>query len=83
MIYDFDTGYVQGMSDLASPLLYIMQGDTCKAFWFFAKIMEFTVSIGSITFIKNDRQMFFPENRTTILRCLRKLSKINWKCCGN
>ncbi|KPL97518.1 TBC1 domain family member 15-like protein [Sarcoptes scabiei] len=42
MIYDFDTGYVQGMSDLASPLLYIMQGDTCKAFWFFAKIMEFT-----------------------------------------
>lgn len=45
MMYDFDTGYVQGMSDLASPLLYVSEGDTCKAFWFFVKFMEFTVRI--------------------------------------
>ncbi|KAH9415899.1 hypothetical protein DERP_000393 [Dermatophagoides pteronyssinus] len=42
MMYDFDTGYVQGMSDLVSPLLYVAEGDTCKAFWFFVQTMEFT-----------------------------------------
>jgi len=44
MMYDFDTGYVQGMSDLASPLLYVAEGDVGKAFWFFANVMDFTVS---------------------------------------
>ncbi|OTF78902.1 TBC1 domain family member 15-like protein, partial [Euroglyphus maynei] len=44
MMYDFDTGYVQGMSDLVSPLLYVAEGDTCKAFWFFVQTMEFTVT---------------------------------------
>ena len=44
MMYDFDTGYVQGMSDLASPLLYVANGDVSKAFWFFTKVMDFTVS---------------------------------------
>ena len=45
LMYDFDTGYVQGMSDLASPLLYATDGDVCKAFWFFVQIMQFTVSL--------------------------------------
>lgn len=43
MMYDFDTGYVQGMSDLASPLLYVTDGDICKSFWFFTQMMDFTV----------------------------------------
>lgn len=45
MMYDFDTGYVQGMSDLASPLLYVAEGNVEHAFWFFSQVMDFTVSI--------------------------------------
>lgn len=43
-MYDFDTGYVQGMSDLASPMLYVADGDVCKAFWYFVHIMKITVT---------------------------------------
>lgn len=42
MMYDFDTGYVQGMSDLASPLLYVAEGKVEHAFWFFSQVMDFT-----------------------------------------
>ena len=33
-------GYVQGMSDLASPMLVVMNGDEVDAFWAFALYME-------------------------------------------
>ncbi|XP_054164526.1 TBC1 domain family member 17-like [Oppia nitens] len=54
-MYDFDTGYVQGMSDLASPLLYVMDGDVMKAFWCFVRVMKligtnFEMSQSSIKF---------------------------------
>ena len=44
MMYDFDTGYVQGMTDLASPLIFIADGCVEKSFWFFAHVMDFTHS---------------------------------------
>lgn len=40
MMYDFDIGYVQGMSDLAGPILYMYNGDLVKAFWIFVEVMK-------------------------------------------
>eukprot|EP00244_Chara_vulgaris_P005353 TRINITY_DN2119_c0_g1_i3.p1 TRINITY_DN2119_c0_g1~~TRINITY_DN2119_c0_g1_i3.p1 ORF type:complete len:735 (+),score=130.92 TRINITY_DN2119_c0_g1_i3:174-2378(+) len=37
--YNFDLGYCQGMSDLLSPILYIM-GDEADGFWCFTALME-------------------------------------------
>uniref|UniRef100_A0A8D1B9B8 TBC1 domain family member 15 n=1 Tax=Sus scrofa TaxID=9823 RepID=A0A8D1B9B8_PIG len=38
-MYDFDLGYVQGMSDLLSPVLYVMENEV-DAFWCFASYMD-------------------------------------------
>ncbi|MEW5299530.1 MAG: hypothetical protein WDW36_002538 [Sanguina aurantia] len=38
-MYNFDLGYCQGMSDLASPLLYVMR-DEAEAFMCFASLMD-------------------------------------------
>ncbi|KAL2088218.1 hypothetical protein ACEWY4_017046 [Coilia grayii] len=38
-MYDFDLGYVQGMSDLLSPVLYVMENEV-DAFWCFASFMD-------------------------------------------
>lgn len=40
MMYDFDIGYVQGMSDLAGPILYMYNGDLVKSFWVFVEVMK-------------------------------------------
>lgn len=40
MMHDFDIGYVQGMSDLAGPILYMYQGDVVKSFWIFVEVMK-------------------------------------------
>ncbi|GJY42842.1 RabGAP/TBC domain-containing protein [Tanacetum coccineum] len=37
--YNFDLGYCQGMSDLLSPILFIMQ-DESEAFWCFVSLLE-------------------------------------------
>ncbi|OIV99898.1 hypothetical protein TanjilG_26236 [Lupinus angustifolius] len=37
--YNFDLGYCQGMSDLLSPILFVM-GDESDAFWCFVALME-------------------------------------------
>ncbi|KAK1437462.1 hypothetical protein QVD17_03253 [Tagetes erecta] len=37
--YNFDLGYCQGMSDLLSPILYIMK-DESEAFWCFVYLLE-------------------------------------------
>lgn len=39
VMYNFDLGYVQGMSDLASPLLRLLE-DEAQAFWCFVGFME-------------------------------------------
>nr|DBA31137.1 TPA: hypothetical protein GDO54_007034 [Pyxicephalus adspersus] len=38
-MYDFDLGYVQGMSDLLSPILYVMENEA-DAFWCFVSYMD-------------------------------------------
>lgn len=38
-MYDFDLGYVQGMSDLLSPVLYVMENEV-DAFWCFVYFMD-------------------------------------------
>ncbi|XP_010881820.1 TBC1 domain family member 15 [Esox lucius] len=38
-MYDFDLGYVQGMSDLLSPVLYVMENEV-EAFWCFVSYMD-------------------------------------------
>lgn len=40
MMYDFDIGYVQGMSDLAGPILCMYNGDIVKSFWVFVESMK-------------------------------------------
>lgn len=40
MMYDFDIGYVQGMSDIAGPILYMYNGDLVKSFWVFVEVMK-------------------------------------------
>ncbi|MCD9638256.1 hypothetical protein HAX54_022108 [Datura stramonium] len=37
--YNFDLGYCQGMSDLLSPILYVME-DEPESFWCFVALME-------------------------------------------
>lgn len=37
--YNFDLGYCQGMSDLLSPILYVMD-DESESFWCFVALME-------------------------------------------
>ncbi|XP_054821708.1 uncharacterized protein LOC129320330 [Prosopis cineraria] len=37
--YNFDLGYCQGMSDLLSPIYFVM-GDESEAFWCFVALME-------------------------------------------
>ncbi|KAM1360854.1 hypothetical protein COP2_026713 [Malus domestica] len=37
--YNFDLGYCQGMSDLLSPILYVME-DESESFWCFVSLME-------------------------------------------
>lgn len=39
IMYNFDLGYVQGMSDLLSPILYLMR-DEVQAFWCFVGFMN-------------------------------------------
>ncbi|XP_035258021.1 TBC1 domain family member 15 [Anguilla anguilla] len=38
-MYDFDLGYVQGMNDLLSPILYVMENEV-DAFWCFVSYMD-------------------------------------------
>lgn len=44
MMYNFNLGYVQGMSDLLAPILMEIQ-DEILSFWLFVKFMERIVSV--------------------------------------
>jgi len=45
VMYNFDLGYVQGMSDLLSPILMIMNSDEVESFWCFVGFMNRVVSL--------------------------------------
>lgn len=65
MMYDFDIGYLQGMSDLAAPILYVFNGDLVKSFWVFVEVMKLC-----------RRNFEFTQNTIHIqLSCLYKLLK--------
>lgn len=49
IMFNFDLGYVQGMSDLLSPILMIMNGDEIESFWCFVGFMNRIVSYYSIS----------------------------------
>uniref|UniRef100_A0A2I3TCJ8 TBC1 domain family member 17 n=1 Tax=Pan troglodytes TaxID=9598 RepID=A0A2I3TCJ8_PANTR len=58
-MYHFDLGYVQGMSDLLSPILYVIQNEV-DAFWCFCGFMELV-------------QGNFEESQETMKRQLGRL----------
>lgn len=43
VMYDFDLGYVQGMSDILAPILLVMENEV-DAFWCFVGLMDRVVS---------------------------------------
>lgn len=44
VMYNFDLGYVQGMSDLLSPILMLLENE-CDSFWCFVGFMNKLVTI--------------------------------------
>lgn len=49
-MYDFDLGYVQGMSDFLAPIMVVMN-DEVDAFWAFVGLMKRVVSMTLKTLI--------------------------------
>ena len=45
VMYNFDLGYVQGMSDLLAPILYVVQHES-TAFWCFVGYLDMVVRAG-------------------------------------
>uniref|UniRef100_A0A8C4QT28 TBC1 domain family member 15 n=1 Tax=Eptatretus burgeri TaxID=7764 RepID=A0A8C4QT28_EPTBU len=60
-MYDFDLGYVQGMSDLLSPVLYVQESEV-DAFWCFVGFMELRTN--------------FEENQQGMKQQLEQLSTL-------
>lgn len=54
-LHDPDTGYCQGMSDLAMPFLYIYPDDDMMAFWCFTHLMMYW---GRKNFAMDDKGVF-------------------------
>lgn len=50
VMYNFDLGYVQGMSDLLSPILCLMT-DEVDAFWCFVGFMDKVVTYNIIMYL--------------------------------
>jgi hypothetical protein len=42
--FNTDLGYVQGMNELASPIVYVMKNES-EAFWCFKELMDVMVRI--------------------------------------
>ena len=50
VMYNFDLGYVQGMSDLLSPILFVMS-DEVDAFWCFVGFMDKVVTFPLVMYL--------------------------------
>jgi len=50
VMYNFDLGYVQGMSDLLSPILFVMN-DEVDAFWCFVGFMDKVVTFPLVMYL--------------------------------
>lgn len=57
VMYNFDLGYVQGMSDLLSPILYLLRNEV-DAFWCFVGFMRKVVR-SLITVFFHSRKFVF------------------------
>ncbi|XP_003744067.2 TBC1 domain family member 17 [Galendromus occidentalis] len=71
IMYDFDLGYVQGMSDLLSPILSVMQNEP-DSFWCFAKF----VSKIRCNFVDHDRNEEKDQRQLGIKRQLVELHQL-------
>ncbi|XP_022659245.1 TBC1 domain family member 17-like [Varroa destructor] len=71
IMYDFDLGYVQGMSDLLSPILSVMQNEP-DAFWCFSKF----VSMIRYNFIDHGRMEEKEQQQLGIKRQLIQLHQL-------
>ncbi|OQR80354.1 TBC1 domain family member 15 isoform 2 [Tropilaelaps mercedesae] len=71
IMYDFDLGYVQGMSDLLSPILSVMQNEP-DSFWCFAKFL----SLIRCNFIDHDRMEEKDQRQLGIKRQLQQLHQL-------
>ncbi|XJO75589.1 hypothetical protein BDV3_006242 [Batrachochytrium dendrobatidis] len=84
-IYNFDLGYVQGMSDLCSPILEVMD-DEVETFWVFCEYMEKMNS----HFSRNQLGMQLELRRLELLlklidpplyRHMEQTDSVNMFCC--
>ena len=72
VMFNFDLGYVQGMSDLLSPILWVMKNEV-DAFWCFVGFMDRVAS--NFEFDQGNRKYLGTAIivRTTIARIIRRL----------
>ncbi|KAI8995161.1 rab-GTPase-TBC domain-containing protein [Gaertneriomyces semiglobifer] len=88
-MYNFEIGYVQGMNDLAAPLLAIMQ-DESETFWTFVGIMQFGQKNLEKNFARDQTGMRTQLHRLELLikfldpalyLHLQRTESINLFCC--
>lgn len=71
IMYNFDLGYVQGMSDLLAPILCVMQ-DEVDAFWCFVGFMDMTFTNFDLDQAGMKRQL--NDLKTLLAFCNPRLS---------
>jgi len=74
VMYNFDLGYVQGMSDLLSPILFLMENEV-DAFWCFVGFMNRIVGFGikvQYHFLRISCEYTMFSIRVLTLRWIRK-----------
>ncbi|KAJ3241928.1 GTPase activating protein [Chytriomyces hyalinus] len=79
-------GYVQGMSDLLSPILIVCDGDEVDAFWMFAQYMEskkknFLVDGSGMRMQLETMQKLLRTTDPTLHAHLMRLDALNLFCC--
>ena len=76
------SGYVQGMSDLLSPILVTMENEV-DAFWCFAGFMEKVVSISKNNYMcvgRGSTELHVCEKRLNRTTCVWEEAQQNYMC---